>query len=105
MWGVIGASNRNKILNPLWTTIAKISIVLAAAGGILASKFKIDSVELVVQVNGKLRARIQVANGASNADIEQKVRLDSKVQQALNNAPISKMIIVPGKLVNVVTAK
>lgn len=65
--------------------------------------FKVDSIELVVQVNGKLRSRVKVPNGATKEVIENKVKEDAKVQAALNDQPIKKVIVVPGKLVNVVT--
>lgn len=64
--------------------------------------FKVDSIEMVVQVNGKLRSRVRVPSGANNQIIENTVKEDSKVQQALNGKEIKKIIIVPGKLVNVV---
>lgn len=66
--------------------------------------FKVETVELVVQVNGKLRSRVRVSHDADQAVIENTVKDDSKVQVALNGKAIKKMIIVPGKLVNVVTA-
>lgn len=67
--------------------------------------FKIDTIELVVQVNGKLRSRISVAPDADQTTIENTARDDSKVQQALNGMAIKKMILVPGKLVNIVAAR
>jgi len=67
--------------------------------------FKVDTIELVVQVNGKLRSRICIPNGADQQAIENKVREDGKVQQALQGKSIKKMITVPGKLVNVVTGE
>lgn len=67
--------------------------------------FKIDTIELVVQVNGKLRSRICISHGANNQVIEEKVKEDNKVQQAIDGKAIKKIIIVPGKLVNVVTGE
>lgn len=65
--------------------------------------FKIETIEMVVQVNGKLRSRIRIPQSADQAEIENRVKKDDKVQQALGNSSIKKMIIVPGRLVNVVT--
>lgn len=65
--------------------------------------FKVDSIELVVQVNGKLRSRVRINNGAAQQHIEEAVIADAKVQQAINGKSIKKIITVPGKLVNVVT--
>ena len=66
--------------------------------------FKVETIELVIQVNGKLRSRVRVPHDADQLTIENKVKDDNKVQMALNGQEIKKMIMVPGKLVNVVTA-
>jgi len=63
-----------------------------------------ETVELVVQVNGKLRSRVRVAHDADSTSIETTVKDDSKVQHAIQGKVIKKIILVPGKLVNVVTA-
>lgn len=65
--------------------------------------FKVDSIELVVQIDGKLRSRIRLPQDADQAMIENKLKDDAKVQQALQGKTIKKIISVPGKLVNVVT--
>ena|GEM_PF-2079388 len=57
---------------------------------------------LVVQVNGKLRDRILVAPGISDAEAQEKALASEAVQQALDGKPVRKVIIVPGRLVNVV---
>lgn len=67
--------------------------------------FRVDTIELVVQVNGKLRSRIRIPNDANQAAIETIAREDSKIQQAINGKAIKRVIIVPGKLVNVVTGE
>jgi leucyl-tRNA synthetase len=61
-----------------------------------------ETIELVVQVNGKLRSRVRVPHSADPASIEEATKKDEKVQQALQGKQLKKMIIVPGKLVNVV---
>jgi leucyl-tRNA synthetase len=61
-----------------------------------------DEVELMLQVNGKLRGAIVVAAGASKEDIE-RIAIDSEIFQKLaKGAAIKKVIIVAGRLVNVV---
>lgn len=67
--------------------------------------FKVDTIELVVQVNGKLRSRVRVPHNSDKQVIEDKVKDDIKVQQAINGKMIKKIITVPGKLVNVVTGE
>jgi leucyl-tRNA synthetase len=67
--------------------------------------FKIDMIEMVVQVNGKLRSRVRVPHGANQSKIESIVTEDTKIQLAMNGKAVKKIITVPGKLVNVVTEK
>ena len=61
-----------------------------------------DEIELVVQVNGKLRGSIRVPAGADRGTIEAAALSDAHVQKFVAGQPIKKTIIVPGKLVNVV---
>ncbi|HOR79186.1 MAG TPA: class I tRNA ligase family protein, partial [Anaerolineaceae bacterium] len=61
-----------------------------------------EEITLVVQVNGKLRDRIQVPVGISDAEAEQKALSSPAVQQALAGKQVRKVIVVPGKLVNFV---
>ncbi|BAZ93389.1 leucyl-tRNA synthetase [Thiohalobacter thiocyanaticus] len=61
-----------------------------------------DSIELVVQVNGKVRARIQVPADADKAGVEAAAHTDANVQRFTAGKPIRKTIVVPGKLVNIV---
>jgi leucyl-tRNA synthetase len=67
--------------------------------------FKVDTIEMVVQVNGKLRSRIRVPYSADKETIEEKVKADEKVQFALQGKEIKKIITVPKKLLNVVTGE
>ncbi|MGM0534680.1 MAG: leucine--tRNA ligase [Pseudomonadota bacterium] len=61
-----------------------------------------DSIELVVQVNGKLRARIEVEATADKASIEAQALDAENVQRHVEGKTIRKVIVVPGKLVNIV---
>ncbi|MCW8909560.1 MAG: leucine--tRNA ligase, partial [Gammaproteobacteria bacterium] len=61
-----------------------------------------DTIELVVQVNGKLRAKIQVAANADKDSIEQMALSDENVQAHTEGKTIRKVIVVPGRLVNLV---
>jgi leucyl-tRNA synthetase len=62
-----------------------------------------DEIELVVQVNGKLRGAITVAAGADRAAIEAAALASAEVQRFLEGRPVKKVVVVPGKLVNVVS--
>jgi len=61
-----------------------------------------DSVEYPVQIKGKVRARVTVAADASPADVEAAALADEKVRAHLGDAAPRKVIVVPGKLVNIV---
>lgn len=61
-----------------------------------------DTVQMVVQVNGKLRGRIDVATSASNAEIEVAASADESVQRHIGGRAVRKIIVVPGKIVNIV---
>ena len=61
-----------------------------------------ESIELVVQVNGKVRAKVQVPADADKATVEQAARDNENVQKFVGDAAIRKVIVVPGKLVNIV---
>jgi len=61
-----------------------------------------DEIELVVQVNGKLRGQIRVPKDASKEAIEALALADAGVAKHTEGKPIKKLIVVPGRLVNVV---
>ena len=61
-----------------------------------------DEIDLVVQVNGKLRGQIRVPAGADKAAVEAAALADANVQKFLGGQPVKRLIVVPGKLVNVV---
>jgi len=61
-----------------------------------------DSIEIVVQVNGKLRGHLQVASSASREQVEQAAMQHEAVVRHLAGQKAKKVIVVPGRLVNVV---
>ncbi|MDT8363908.1 MAG: leucine--tRNA ligase [Nitrosomonas sp.] len=61
-----------------------------------------DEITLVVQVNGKLRGRIQIARDAEPAAIEHAAMTDEHVHKIIAGQTIKKIVVVPGKLVNIV---
>ena len=61
-----------------------------------------DEIELMLQVNGKLRGKLSVPAAADSAAIEIAARGSAEVAKHGNGAPVRKVIIVPGRLVNVV---
>jgi leucyl-tRNA synthetase len=61
-----------------------------------------DEVEIVVQVNGKVRDKMFVANGAPNEEVEKLALASDKVKSFIEGLTVRKVIVVPGRLVNVV---
>jgi leucyl-tRNA synthetase len=62
-----------------------------------------DLIELPVQVNGKLRDRLQVAPGTSAEEIERLALASERVQAYLDGHEAVRVVQIPGRLVNVVT--
>src|SRR5262245_11446630 len=63
---------------------------------------KEDTIEIPVQINGKLRGKITVPAGSDQAALEAAARADAKIAELLVGKTIVKSIIVPGRLVNFV---
>jgi leucyl-tRNA synthetase len=61
-----------------------------------------DEIEVVVQVNGKLRDKIRIAPDAAQADVEALAHASARVQEHTDGKTIRKVIYVPGKLVSIV---
>jgi len=61
-----------------------------------------DSVEVIVQVNGKLRGRVTVPAGADEATVREAALADANVQRFMEGRPLRRFVYVPGKLANVV---
>ncbi len=61
-----------------------------------------DEIEVVVQINGKIRDKIMVPNGASREDMESLALANDKVKELTDGKTVVKVICVPGKLVNIV---
>jgi leucyl-tRNA synthetase len=61
-----------------------------------------DTIEVVVQVNGKLRGRVTVPSGAGESEVRDAALADANVQKFMEGRPVRKFVYVPGKLANVV---
>jgi leucyl-tRNA synthetase len=61
-----------------------------------------ETIEVPVQVNGKVRGRIIVAADADQSTMEAAALADEKVAAAIDGATPKKIIVVPGRMVNVV---
>ena len=64
---------------------------------------KRDEVQIVVQVDGKVRSRLMADVGLEEAEIRQMALADGRVLPWLNGRQVAKVVVVPGRLVNIVT--
>ena len=67
-----------------------------------AAALDTDEIELVVQVNGKLRGSLRVAKSADRAEIEKLALANAGVQKHIAGQTVKKVVVVPGRLINVV---
>lgn len=66
------------------------------------SKLVDETVEIVVQLNGKVRAKMDVANDITKEELEKVALENDRIQEMLEGKTIRKVIAVPGRLVNIV---
>ena len=66
------------------------------------SKLKLDTVEIVAQINGKVKAKIDVPGNMDKAAFEEHVMALPEVKELIEGKEIVKIIAVPGRLVNIV---
>jgi leucyl-tRNA synthetase len=67
-----------------------------------SAKAQEDTVEIVVQINGKIREKLAVAPGTGAAELERSALAQEAVQKWIEGKTVRKVIVVPDKLVNVV---
>ncbi|WP_417780684.1 leucine--tRNA ligase [Stutzerimonas xanthomarina] len=87
LWQQLGHSG--SIIDAQWPTVDESALVQ-------------DSLTLVVQVNGKLRGQIEVPASATREEVEATARANENVVRFTEGLTIRKVIVVPGKLVNIV---
>ena len=63
---------------------------------------KLNDVTLIVQINGKIRDKIETSNGQSNEELTKLALESEKIKAALDGKTVVKTIVVPNKLVNIV---
>jgi leucyl-tRNA synthetase len=87
LWFDLGHSS--DIVHELWATVDE-------------SALQQDSVQMMIQVNGKLRGKIEVALNATKESIEAQALAQEEIKRAIAESPIKKIIVVPNKLVSIV---
>ncbi len=91
------------ISHKLWTELAYgEDVLIAGMPEMDEDALRQDSIEYVVQVNGKLRGKISVAADADRDAVEKVALENENVQRFIGDATVRKVIVVPGKLVNIV---
>ena len=90
LWNELGyAAVHGDLLDAPWPEVDEAALVQ-------------DEIELMLQVNGKLRGSITVPAGADKAAIEQAALISPDLLKFADGAPVKRVIVVPGRLVNVV---
>jgi leucyl-tRNA synthetase len=87
LWLAMG--NQEAVADAAWPTLDESALVRS-------------SIEMVIQVNGKVRGKIQVAADAPKDEVEKLALEDGNVQRFTEGVTIRKIIVVPGRLVNIV---
>ena len=87
LWEVLG--HATAVVNERWPVVEESALVQ-------------DTIEIVVQVNGKLRGRISVAADADRDQVAAQALADENVSRFLGDNLVKKLIVVPGRLVNIV---
>ena len=87
MWSLMGKTN--SVYFERWPEFDAEALVL-------------DTVEIVVQINGKVRMKADVENGLSREELEAFMLADEKVKALISGKEVVKVIAVPGKLINIV---
>ena len=91
------------ICHTLWTHLGHTSALIDQSWpAVDESALERDLVEIVVQVNGKLRGKISVAADADKASIIEQALADPNAQRFIDGGEVRKTIVVPGRLVNIV---
>ncbi|MGR8978586.1 MAG: leucine--tRNA ligase [Gammaproteobacteria bacterium] len=91
------------ICHQLWQDLGhQEAVVNKAWPSVDVSALAQDTLELVIQVNGKLRSKLSVAAEASSEEIERLAIADEHAQRFIEGKAVKKVIVVPKKLVNIV---
>lgn len=93
------------ISHELWNRLGHADPVIDAGWPVLDESALIqDNLQLVIQVNGKLRGQIEMPASASREEVEAAARSNENVLRFTEGLTIRKVIVVPGKLVNIVAS-
>ena len=86
----------------LWRNLTTTDFIESAWPVVDECALSREEFQVVVQVNGKVRGKIQVTATADNAEVEALAKANPNVQRFIQDATIKKVIVIPQKLVNIV---
>ena len=87
LWQALG--HKENVVDTAWPTVDESALVQS-------------SIQLIVQVNGKVRGKIEVSADADKESIEQLAQEEENVKRFIETQTVRKVIVVPGRLVNIV---
>jgi leucyl-tRNA synthetase len=91
------------VAEELWRTLGHDSTIAYTAFPTADPELLVDdSIEIPVQVNGKVRSRVTVATDSDVATLEAAALADEKISAVLNGSTPKKFVVVPGRMVNIV---
>ena len=61
-----------------------------------------DEVEVVIQINSKIKAKALIPNGATEDFIREMIKENQKISEEIGDKPIKKLIIIPNRLINII---
>jgi leucyl-tRNA synthetase len=90
------------VCEELWVELGhEPGILRAAWPAVDPEALRADTVEVVLQINGKVRGKVELPAGASREEMEKSALANPQVQKHLAGLTVKKVVVVPGKLVNV----
>jgi leucyl-tRNA synthetase len=91
------------IAEELWEQLGNTASVFRSSWPVFQKESTaVDEVELAIQVNGKIRGKITVPAGTGNKELETLALADEKTRSFLEGMTVRKVIVIPGRLVNIV---
>jgi leucyl-tRNA synthetase len=91
------------ICEELWQALGHAESLAYAPWPVFDARFvQEDTIEIPIQINGKIRARITVSANATNTELEKAALADPRVKKFLEGNTVRKIFIVPQKLINIV---
>jgi leucyl-tRNA synthetase len=91
LWQCLGGANAGAVVEQPWPKYDESALVRS-------------SIEMMIQVNGKLRGKIEVPVNADKAAIEKMALENSNIIAFIEGKELKKIIVVPGRLINLVVA-